>query len=752
VKGKLHNLPKGMVLSDLMEEQEREEKRRLVGWMETIGRDLSVFMDYCWSSFSSLKEFSRSLEKEFRSYSGNIEDIADSIKAYEEITRLYREQKYGIWQQVWGGLFVSSLRLLARRCMSIALYVSYEKLDGAPQNEDERLCAEICESLGTYMYSDISGSQIYGYPMRSSTMLWKRDHAEFALKFYKQALALQNHDEEKKDEIVDWDLLFMIGKVRKGTWVSKLWCYYFRDSPMRLQCYEKISSTFSAEQFSTTDEEGVSKPRRYEHSMRLALQSYSDSLEHGLALQKEGALGVDQQGGSGHGATEVQYRLHATRLKCLIHCFRYHESERSAAEHECLRLVEKYWFSKSPPDTSTDVRNRAWNVLVDIVDAMIQCRTDFSCFHRSVYRHAQALLWSPIISDPTQTEGSFGSVPGFQAYKLRGLNSESPAESAASVIGSLFDRRRAQLCAVWVTQTASEPFELINVSVRKYDSLRGKYCGAYLQILEVMQRKTAIESFWRWISAAARDLPSHMHITAGNEIKKISDKRKTHHTNDSLLLSTRPFTFHHFLADVKRKTNAALASVILQEVHNLKATSKVSEGHLKQIYSCFLRLNCEAKLLHKNRVQKSSSVKPIVDGLISIYTQLSANPNEEQPKVAMGDWSIGTQARMLNLALAKCQMLFPSLSSNFLSSKKTFASRKRRTPSNSESATQQVFRVDVPEGVSEGESFFADIMVGETKKRIKLTVPGGGAKTLRFTLTIPKEDKEPPSKQAKTTA
>jgi hypothetical protein len=174
-------------------------------------------MDHCWSSFSSLKELSRSLEKEFRSHDGNVEDIADSIKTYEEITRLYREQKYGIWQQVWGGLFVSSLRVLARRCMSVALYISYEGLDRTLGKGDDSLSAEICESLGTYMYSDVSGSQIYGYPMRSSTDVWKREHADLALKFYNQALLLQRDSNGGKDDAVpvDWDLLFMIGKVNK---------------------------------------------------------------------------------------------------------------------------------------------------------------------------------------------------------------------------------------------------------------------------------------------------------------------------------------------------------------------------------------------------------------------------------------------------------------------------------------------------------------------------------------------------------
>ena len=106
--------------------------------------------------------------------------------------------------------------------------------------------------------------------------------------------------------------------------------------------------------------------------MQTALSSYAESLEHGLLLEKDGALIAEQQGGSGHGATEVQYRLHATRLKCLIHAIKRNPVERDAAELEALRLVEKYWYTNSPPETNGDVRDRSWNVLRDVVDAMIQ--------------------------------------------------------------------------------------------------------------------------------------------------------------------------------------------------------------------------------------------------------------------------------------------------------------------------------------------------------------------------------------------
>ena len=493
--------------------------------------------------------------------------------------------------------------------------------------------------------------------------------------------------------------------------------------------------------------------RRYEHHMKIAIHSYSKSLEHGLLLEKDGALIAEQQGGSGHGATEVQYRLHATRLKCLISALKRNPTERDAAEQEALRLVEQDWYTKSPPDITGDVRYRTWNVLTDVVDAMIQCRSEYSCFHRSVYRHAQALLWAPIICDPSQQEGSFGVVPGSRAYKLRGLNSGSAVESASSVIGSLFDRRRSQLCAVWVTQGASEAFEQINVSVRKYDALRGKYVAAYLETLELGRRKNDLETFWRWLSSSTRDLPSYMQITCLPTPPGFNNRKN--HMNDCLLVPSRPFVFHHFLADVKRRTNAAMAAVILHETQNHKTNTKITDSHLKQAYSCFLRLNCDSTELHRTRVRKSSYVKPIIDALVIAYTQLVSieEQREKQQQDILGDWSLDAQQnRMIELALEKCRELFPTLSNTFLSSKKAAGPKKKRGAPGESENQEQVFRVSVPEGLAEGDTFLTEITVGETKKRLRLTVPKGGATTLRFTLTVPKTDEVRPAKQQKTTA
>lgn len=216
VKGSICSTVEGQPLSQLVAKQEREDELRLVGWIEVVGEDLSVFMDHCWSSFESLKDFSRALESQFREKAEKAEELAESIQTYEEITRLFRESRFDLWQQRWGGVFVSSLRNLSRRCMAIALFVSYKGLDRSIESGDERLASEICESLGTFMYSEVSGSQIYGHPMRTLTARRKRDFAEIAAAIYNESLSLQKRNTKReKDEIsTDWDIRFMIGKVR----------------------------------------------------------------------------------------------------------------------------------------------------------------------------------------------------------------------------------------------------------------------------------------------------------------------------------------------------------------------------------------------------------------------------------------------------------------------------------------------------------------------------------------------------------
>jgi len=184
----------------------------------------------------------------------------------------------------------------------------------------------------------------------------------------------------------------------------------------------------------------------YEQYMALAMDNYSRAFSEVIAIESDGTFTVDQQGGSSHGSTEVMYRIHASRLKCLVSAVSHAEEELEVAEAEALRLTESQWFKE--PDSVMDssalhTRDRIWNVLSDVVAGLAQCRLDHNFFHRSVYRYAQALMWSPLLYDPTSCEGSLGTVPATRSYQIRGLNNSTHAAHSAEVImSSLFDKKR----------------------------------------------------------------------------------------------------------------------------------------------------------------------------------------------------------------------------------------------------------------------------------------------------------------------
>ena len=180
--------------------------------------------------------------------------------------------------------------------------------------------------------------------------------------------------------------------------------------------------------------------------MGAALDHYASAYAQAKKIEEDGGFIVDQSGGSAHGCTEILYRIHATRLKCLISGVTRAEKELQQSEEEALRLTERHWF-KVPENNESSVaehtRDRIWNVLSDVVSGLAQCRVDQTFFHRSVYRHAQALMWSPLLYDPTSSEGSLDSVPATRSFQIRGLNNSTPAVHSAEIIMSaLFDKKR----------------------------------------------------------------------------------------------------------------------------------------------------------------------------------------------------------------------------------------------------------------------------------------------------------------------
>ena len=217
---------------------------------------------------------------------------------------------------------------------------------------------------------------------------------------------------------------------------------FFRSGAV--QCEEKIASTYVREAYHP------SKSRQYEQHMTLAFESYSSALTQAQTIENDGGVTAGMEGGSSHGVTELLYRLHASRLKCLLNAVSHTNLDvLSNSETEALKLCEKFWFQtpeKSPEDIENEsVRDRVWNVLADAVGAFVQCRSDHQFFHRSVYRHAQALMWACVLHDPIngRSKGSLGNLPPARCSLIPGLkNSTTVAESAEAIIGTLFEGRK----------------------------------------------------------------------------------------------------------------------------------------------------------------------------------------------------------------------------------------------------------------------------------------------------------------------
>jgi hypothetical protein len=497
------------------------------------------------------------------------------------------------------------------------------------------------------------------------------------------------------------------------------------------------------------------------------LECYHISLIQAQHVEREGGFIGEQNGGSAHGSAEVLYRLHATRLKCLLSAVDNLHEDRDAAELEALRLTEKYWFT-TPRSESTDIRARVWAVLCDSVAAFAQCRADHSFFHRSVYRHAQALMWAPILFDPVggRAAGSLGAVPLDWAFKLRGFNySMNAASSALLIISSLFEKRRNQLCAVWVTNSGSATtLQLLNNSIRKYDSLRGKYVSAYIDTLCSCHKREELASFLRWIYSTARDLPSHFAASAGTD----NGMPKQSHTLDDICKLSHSTTSHHFLTSVKRQANNALASVVTRELNGQCEVGELTSVQVlvKTAYACFLRLNCSVDdFITRSRFttcfRDPIEIRSIVDVLIATHGKIDSVTSPTTKTLL--NWSGDDhRASMIRAMVQACKETFPALTGSYCSIKPNRTRRMKRTASNMDKDPVEdddneddasyhesgindgkkfnrlgpSYEAKVPAGLIAGDTFTAVVNTKGGVKKVRLTVPEGEPSTLQFSLLV----------------
>jgi hypothetical protein len=204
---------RSMALSKLIAEQETQATTRDAGRIRTLGGDLSVYLEHSWASFESLRACHHKVANDYQTGTGTANGLSNVSQSWREIDRYLTDKEFVLWQQAWGGLFVSCLRTVGIRCMCLALYILYKRIDSGCDmgDDDKQLVAQIRESLGTCTYSHLVGGHVYGYPIISMTPHQKREIADTSLACF---LSSTSEEEGKETQRGDWDILFMVGKVR----------------------------------------------------------------------------------------------------------------------------------------------------------------------------------------------------------------------------------------------------------------------------------------------------------------------------------------------------------------------------------------------------------------------------------------------------------------------------------------------------------------------------------------------------------
>lgn len=222
---------------------------------------------------------------------------------------------------------------------------------------------------------------------------------------------------------------------------------------------------------------------------------------------------------------------------------------------------------------------------------------------------------------------------------------------------------RAHICAVWVTTPSKpSPFEVLNDSIRKYDRLRLKYVGAFIDCMKLCRRIDTLETFIGWTSSCRRDLPSFYEESAKIRGKPL----KFHHTKDSMFGGCGLVWYAKYYA------NGAIACIITEELKDLNAQTdkepEVKENaileYLKMAYTCFARLRCSLGDEQWRKRFLSKTDVPEADALIlayQSYTRVKKIEDNSQVTTSstndVGKWN--QRLSLLRSAISICTKIIP---------------------------------------------------------------------------------------------
>lgn len=544
-----------------------------------VGHNLGVYIEHQYCSAVSLK-----MLQDFLLQSNSYQSLdSASKKLLNSTTSLFHKEEFSVWQREWGSFFVSALRAMSQRCFHVAMHLSKQKVSGF-----DGIYSQVAETFGTALYDEI------GFSARKLSYFEKRRKAVLAANLFQCSLDSLRSSvaEDSNDCPATWESLLMIGK-----------------------CYEKIANTLRDEAFLESE-----RTRMYEKCMNQALESYHTAQVEARAFEEDGSSLDYQGGGSSHGLVEFTYRVHATRLKVLISSIQVGSEDLQSSLSEASRIVEKYWFEKPTAKIEDKpLQDRLWIAFADVVKGLASCRKGSPFFHRSVYRHAQAFLWAPFIHNPrAESVDDMEQIPAEKCSLIEGLESGSNYNSAEAILNALFDKKRPQLVAVWVTTPSSPtPFETINDSNRKFDRLRLKYISAFIELMYCCRKHDQLNLLIKSVNATPRDLPSFYDVSLGWDLNVMSKKQDSH-AKDNLLLPS--FGLTYFL---KRFANAALCRILVDDVKERNTTERTLIETFRELYNCFLRLNCppDDALWQTQHVRRQLEIGAILeaDALCTAY-------------------------------------------------------------------------------------------------------------------------------------
>lgn len=297
----------------------------------------------------------------------------------------------------------------------------------------------------------------------------------------------------------------------------------------------------------------------------------------------------------------------------------------------------------------------------------------------------------------------------------------------------------------------------MNDSSRKFDRLRWKYIGAYVDCMKLCGRRSILETFLKWCDNSSRDLPSFYIATAKEGGKT---PQNSHSTENMVLLEGKGGLIYFAM----KYTNEAIAHIVRKESMAI-SLSHPNNAHekeykewmeqttdlMKDAYKCFVRLNCpiDENLWQSRKVRQkmTNGHIPEIEALCSTYmTWQKVNPKSLSKITSWED-----KILLLRSAVKECEKLFPTITfkSTSLSQKRkrkkesststTTSSSKDGGGSKSKDSesktTQRKIIVKVPSGVKEGETFIVQVCCEYYRNMVQLVA--SRSKRIVFHLDLP---------------